>query len=94
MRGARCCGDLLGQVLQFDDRPAWRTGPAGAMTLRSTSPQAPSVLSRQSLMPAMVGLRFALEDAVQLNALPGGDAQGAVGVLAGQVVDGEVLLRP
>ena len=37
-------------------------------------------------------LEVALENAVQLKALPGGDAQGAVGELPGQVVDGQVLL--
>jgi len=35
-------------------------GAGGAMTLRSTSPQAPRVVSRQRLMPAMVSLRFFL----------------------------------
>ncbi len=40
--------------------PSCRCGAGQAMTLRFTSPQAPSVVSRQSLMPAMVSLRLPL----------------------------------
>ena len=38
-------------------------------------------------------LEIRLEDAVELNALPRGEAQGAVGVLPGQLVHGQILLR-
>ena len=44
-------------------------------------------------MPAMVALRLRLQDAVELDALPAGEAQRAVGVLAGQLVHGQVLVR-
>ena len=63
------------------------------MTLRSTSPQAPSVVSRHVVDAGDGRLQVALEDAVELDALPAREAQRAVGVLAGQVVQGEVLLR-
>ena len=62
------------------------------MTLRFTSPHAPSVV-RSVCVDAGDGLlEVALEDAVQLDALPAGEAQRAVGVLAGEVVHAEVLL--
>ena len=56
------------------------------MTFRCTSPQAEMVVSSAWLMPAMVGLEVALEHAVELEALPGGDPEGAVGVLVGDLL--------
>ena len=50
------------------------------------------VVSSNWLMPAMVGLEVALEHAVKLEALPGRDAQRAVGVLVGEPLEREVLL--
>ena len=50
------------------------------------------VVSSDSLMPAMVGLEVALEHAVELESLAGGDPERAVGVLVGEPLEREILL--
>ena len=62
------------------------------MTLRWTSPQAAMVVSSASIDAGDGGLEVALEHAVELEALAGGDAEGAVGVLVGDPLEREVLL--
>ena len=56
---------------------AWRAGSGSGqpITLRTTSPQAASVVSREALMPCDELAQFALVDHVELHALPGGEAQ-------------------
>ncbi len=63
------------------------------MTLRSTSPQAPKVVSRVVLMPAMVALRLPLSTPCSWMPCRVVNRRVAVGVLARQIVDGEVLFR-
>ena len=62
------------------------------MTLRCTSPQAEMVVSSVLVDAGDGGLEVALEHAVELEALPGGDPQRAVAVLVGQSLEREVLL--
>ena len=62
------------------------------MTLRSTSPQAPSVVKQAVVDPRDGFLQVALEHAVELDSLSRGEAEGPVGVGAGQIVHGQVLL--
>ena len=66
-------------------------GAGQAMTLRLTSPHAPRVEMRAAFIPCDGRPQVLLDDPVELDALPGGEAQGAVGPLAGDVVEGEVL---
>jgi hypothetical protein len=63
------------------------------MTLRLTSPQAAMVSSSAALMDAIGLLEPALDDAVELEGLPRGEPERAVGVLARQPVHGEPLRR-
>ena len=58
-----------------------RAGSGQAITLRTTSPQAASVVSSEALMPRDEVVQLALVDEVVLHALPGRQAQRAVGEL-------------
>ena len=62
------------------------------MTLRFTSPQAASVESCTSLMRRIACLRFDLQHAVQLQALPRGDAERGVADFVAQVELGQQLV--
>ncbi len=72
---------------------AWRAGSGSgqAITLRTTSPHAASVVSSEALMPATSSAQLGLVDDVELHALPGGEAQLLVGEL-GHPVEGQPLL--
>ena len=67
-------------------------GQGEHMTLRFTSPQAASVVSCTSLMRWIVVLEVRLQHAVQLQALPRGDAQRGVADLVAQVELGQQLV--
>ena len=75
---------------------AWSRSASGAgqhTTLRTTSPQAASVVTRRSFRVLISWCRLALVHEVELEALAGGDAQRAVGDLVGEGVGGQPLLR-
>ena len=60
-------------------------------TLRTTSPQAPKVVTSASFSSWIVA-EVPLQHAVELEALPRGDAQRAIAVAVGEVVVHQVLV--
>ena len=62
------------------------------MTLRETSPHAASVVMSAVIDLGDGRLEVALEHAVELEALPGGHPQGAVGPAVGHLLEREVLV--
>ena len=80
--GVRCGATASAQLLHLACGPGRAAGPGRQMTLRFTSPQ-PRAWSRSaSLIAGDRRLQVRLQHAVELEALPRGDAQRAVGVLA------------